>query len=153
MKGIGGTTGVIAALVLGTLAAGCGGSSGNQHGSAMTGGRSGGPGMTNGGGGMMPGSTATAPATTSTTVPGGAGAGTAARGRALFVSSGCGSCHALADAGASGTAGPDLDQLRPSYAVVVQSMRDGLGAMPSFTDTLTDAQIRAIARYVADATR
>jgi mono/diheme cytochrome c family protein len=48
------------------------------------------------------------------------GSGDRLRGKELFVS-GCGSCHTLADAGTSGTIGPNLD-----YAFV-QSRIDGLG--------------------------
>jgi cytochrome c oxidase subunit 2 len=36
-------------------------------------------------------------------------------GKAVFASNGCASCHTLKDAGATGTAGPDLDKL-PAYA-------------------------------------
>jgi cytochrome c oxidase subunit 2 len=36
-------------------------------------------------------------------------------GKAVFTSNGCASCHTLKDAGATGTAGPDLDKL-PAYA-------------------------------------
>ncbi len=38
-------------------------------------------------------------------------AGAAVSGKSVFVSSGCGSCHTLKAAGASGTVGPDLDKL------------------------------------------
>jgi mono/diheme cytochrome c family protein len=44
----------------------------------------------------------TAPATAAT-------AGNAAKGKAVFLASGCGSCHTLKAAGASGTIGPNLD--------------------------------------------
>ena len=36
-------------------------------------------------------------------------------GKAVFTSNGCASCHTLKAAGATGTAGPDLDKL-PAYA-------------------------------------
>jgi mono/diheme cytochrome c family protein len=36
-------------------------------------------------------------------------AGNAAKGRAVFLASGCGSCHTFKAAGASGTIGPNLD--------------------------------------------
>ena len=35
--------------------------------------------------------------------------GDTGRGKQLFVSSGCGGCHTLADAGSQGTIGPNLD--------------------------------------------
>jgi mono/diheme cytochrome c family protein len=88
---------------------------------------------------------------------GGAGGGTthggttpAGSGRALFVTE-CGGCHTLAAAGTGGNAGPDLDRPRPSYGQVVEKATDGGSMMPAFSGTLTRAQIRAIARYVARA--
>jgi cytochrome c oxidase subunit 2 len=36
--------------------------------------------------------------------------GSAAAGRAVFTSAGCGGCHTFAPAGASGSVGPDLDE-------------------------------------------
>ena len=41
--------------------------------------------------------------------------GDAAAGKAVFVSTGCGSCHVFAPAGTKGTVGPSLDNL-PRYA-------------------------------------
>ncbi len=49
--------------------------------------------------------TTTASTTTSTT----SGGGNAAAGKAVFASSGCGSCHTFQPAGATGTIGPNLD--------------------------------------------
>lgn len=62
---------------------------------------------------------------------------------------GCASCHTLAAAGAHGQVGPNLDALKPSQATVVGQVTHGGGAMPAFRDTLDAAQIRAVARYVA----
>jgi cytochrome c oxidase subunit 2 len=42
---------------------------------------------------------------------GGGGGGGAADGKAIFAESGCDACHTLADAGATGTVGPSLDDL------------------------------------------
>jgi len=70
-------------------------------------------------------------------------------GAAVFASAGCGSCHTLKAAGASGTIGPDLDQLRPTAATVSQIVRTGSGEMPSFAGKLSDAQIAAVASYVS----
>jgi len=69
-------------------------------------------------------------------------------GRELFTSAGCGSCHRLADAEASGVVGPDLDDLRLSEAGIVRQVRDGGGGMPAFRDSLTEAQIAELARYL-----
>lgn len=70
-------------------------------------------------------------------------------GSAVFASAGCGGCHTLKAAGASGTVGPNLDQLRPSTATVSQIVRSGGGTMPSFSSQLSDAQIAAVASYVS----
>jgi uncharacterized membrane protein len=71
------------------------------------------------------------------------------RGRAVFASAGCGSCHTLAGAGASGTVGPSLDGLQPSAERVESTVRSGRGAMPSFATTLDDEEIAAVAAYVS----
>jgi mono/diheme cytochrome c family protein len=70
-------------------------------------------------------------------------------GSAVFASAGCSGCHTLKAAGASGTVGPNLDQLRPSAATVSGIVRSGGGAMPSFSRKLRDAQIAAVATYVS----
>jgi mono/diheme cytochrome c family protein len=71
--------------------------------------------------------------------------------RALFVGE-CGACHTLAAAGTSGTAGPDLDEVRPSYGRVVEIVTSGGSVMPAFAGSLSRSQIEAIARYVSGAT-
>jgi outer membrane protein assembly factor BamB len=76
-----------------------------------------------------------------------AGGGTA-NGAALF-SQNCASCHTLAAAHSTGAVGPNLDQLRPSKAVVARQVTNGGGGMPSFGGRLSKAQIAAIASYVA----
>jgi mono/diheme cytochrome c family protein len=70
-------------------------------------------------------------------------------GSAVFASAGCGNCHTLKAAGASGTVGPDLDQLRPTAATVSQIVQSGGGDMPSFSGKLSDAEIAAVASYVS----
>ncbi len=77
------------------------------------------------------------------------GGSAVAAGSAVFASAGCSGCHTLKAAGATGTIGPDLDQLRPSAAVVAGIVRSGGGAMPSFSGKLSDAQITAVAAYVS----
>jgi cbb3-type cytochrome c oxidase subunit III len=62
----------------------------------------------------------------------------------------CASCHTLKDAGATGTIGPNLDQLKPSFAVAQNQVIHGGGVMPAFKGVLTDAQIKAVAKYVSD---
>jgi mono/diheme cytochrome c family protein len=65
------------------------------------------------------------------------------------VSAGCGSCHTLKAAHASGSVGPNLDQLRPDAETVAAIVHSGGGTMPSFDGKLSDAQINAVARYVS----
>ena len=90
----------------------------------------------------------TAPETTTTETEPGGGAATA-DGKQVFASAGCGSCHTLADAGASGTVGPSLDQAKPQKDLVVERVTNGRGAMPSFKDRLRADQIDAVAEYVS----
>ena len=84
-----------------------------------------------------------------------AGTGTAASpaslgtdGKKIFQSQ-CSSCHTLKAAGATGTIGPNLDQLKPSQAIVQHQVEVGGGPMPSFRGQLSDAQIQAVAAFVA----
>jgi mono/diheme cytochrome c family protein len=69
-------------------------------------------------------------------------------GREIFIAN-CGSCHTLADAGTSGTIGPDLDSLSLSVEQVEEQVRNGGGAMPAFEGQLSDEQIQEVAAYVA----
>ena len=73
-------------------------------------------------------------------------------GKAVFVSAGCGSCHTLAAANATGTVGPSLDAAKPSEALVVDRVTNGMGAMPPFKGQLSAQQIADVAAYVHAAT-
>jgi cbb3-type cytochrome c oxidase subunit III len=84
---------------------------------------------------------------------GGGGRVTATGGKEIFLAAGCGSCHTLADAGTTGTIGPNLNQAKPTKQLAVDRVTNGQGAMPSFRDQLTQQQIDAVADYVASATR
>jgi outer membrane protein assembly factor BamB len=64
-------------------------------------------------------------------------------------SSTCASCHTLAAAGSTGTVGPNLDQLKPSDAVVVKQVTNGGGGMPAFGSSLSKAQIQSVSKYVS----
>ena len=75
--------------------------------------------------------------------------GNAKNGPAVFAVSGCGSCHTLAAAGASGGGGPDLDDLMPSVSDVENQVYNGGGGMPPFGGSLTNQQIADVAAYVA----
>jgi cbb3-type cytochrome c oxidase subunit III len=74
---------------------------------------------------------------------------TSTSGETIFKAK-CGSCHTLAAAGTKGTIGPNLDQLMPPFARARTQVINGGGAMPAFKDLLSDAQINAVARYVAE---
>ena len=74
----------------------------------------------------------------------------AAAGARVFKSAGCGSCHTLKAADATGTIGPNLDQLKPSESIVQHQVEVGGGVMPAFKGKLTDEQISAVAKFVAD---
>jgi uncharacterized membrane protein len=76
-------------------------------------------------------------------------AATIAEGRQVFVSAGCGACHTLSDAGSTAVVGPNLDAAEPSAELVEQRVRNGQGAMPSFSGQLSDEQISAVAAYVS----
>lgn len=69
-------------------------------------------------------------------------------GQSIFKSQ-CASCHTLKDAGATGTVGPNLDQLKPPFPIVQHQVINGGTVMPAFKGKLTDAQIRAVAKYVS----
>ncbi len=86
---------------------------------------------------------------TETTEPGGL-KGDIVAGKAVFTgSAGCTGCHTLADAGSTGTVGPNLDDSKPSADLVVDRVTNGRGAMPPFQGTLTEQQIADVAAYVS----
>ena len=80
------------------------------------------------------------------------GEGDASAGEAVFASAGCGGCHVLEDANASGGIGPNLDDSQPEFALVVDRVTNGQGAMPSFEGQLSEQQINDVAAYVVEAT-
>ena len=70
-------------------------------------------------------------------------------GETVFADAGCEGCHTLAAAGATGSVGPNLDELQPSAEDVAAIVRSGAGAMPSFEGELSAEEIEAVAEYVA----
>lgn len=90
----------------------------------------------------------TKPKATKAEAPTGTSAVTA--GKSVFVTT-CGGCHTLADAGTAGNEGPNLDQLKPSAAIVSHQVINGGGAMPAFgkSHLLTSTQISDVAAYVS----
>jgi cytochrome c553 len=83
------------------------------------------------------------------TTGGGGGGGDAEAGKEVFASAGCASCHTLADAGSTGTVGPNLDEAKPDAALVTDRVTNGAGAMPAFKDQLSEQQIADVAAYVS----
>jgi len=73
-------------------------------------------------------------------------------GKAVFAKAGCGSCHTLAAANATGTIGPNLDQLKPDYRTVTAQVTLGGATMPSFKSTLSAQQIADVAAFVVKST-
>jgi mono/diheme cytochrome c family protein len=101
--------------------------------------------------------TSPAPETVEGTVPaetgggedgGGGGEGDAAAGADVYSSAGCGSCHVLADAGSTGTVGPNLDESSIDFQGAVEQIRAGGGGMPAFEGQLSDQEIADVAAYV-----
>jgi mono/diheme cytochrome c family protein len=78
--------------------------------------------------------------------------GDPAAGKAIFAKAGCASCHTLAAAGAQGTVGPNLDQAKPNYKLVVTRVTFGKGVMPAFKGQLTDQQIADVSAFVVKST-
>jgi mono/diheme cytochrome c family protein len=75
-------------------------------------------------------------------------------GRDLFGGAGqCKNCHTLAASGTVATVGPNLDQLRPPYNLVLQAIKTGKargnGAMAA--DLVQGRDAQAVAAYVAAA--
>jgi mono/diheme cytochrome c family protein len=83
-------------------------------------------------------------------------------GRRIFVETGCGSCHRLAEAGTNGTTGPDLDEtlegrsesfvrasiVDPDAVVAEGFSRD---VMPSdYGDRLSNRDLEALVEYLGD---
>ena len=102
---------------------------------------------------------------------GGGGQTAAVDAKALFTTgnaagaTACGSCHTLADAGAGGEVGPNLDTVLKgkSAAAIKTSIVDpeaeiaegfGGGIMPNnYKDTLTPAEVNALTAYLARVTK
>jgi mono/diheme cytochrome c family protein len=95
------------------------------------------------------GAAASPTAPTTTAASGGSSGGSAlAAGKTVFKSN-CGTCHTLKDAGTTGMIGPNLDQLKPSQAIVAHQVTNGGGVMPAFKGQLTTQQIDDVATYVS----
>jgi cytochrome c oxidase subunit II len=96
---------------------------------------------------------------------GGGGGGGEADGKTLFTETAeptaCASCHTLADANATGTTGPNFDEVVPdlSEAEIKESIEnpdaqitEGFqpGLMPRYGDTLSPEQVDALVKYLKE---
>jgi mono/diheme cytochrome c family protein len=96
--------------------------------------------------------TTTAPTTAPTTTTAAPAAGDPVAGKAVFASAGCGGCHTLKAANATGTIGPNLDDLKPELATVIHQVEVGGGPMPAFKGQLSDKQISDVSAFVYKST-
>jgi len=78
--------------------------------------------------------------------------GVAKNGSSEFASQGCAGCHTLAAANATGTVGPNLDELKPDYRAVTAQVTNGGTGMPAFKSKLSSQQIADVAAYVVNST-
>ena len=74
--------------------------------------------------------------------------------RNVFVTAGCGACHTLADAGATGAVGPSLDASSPSAALVDPASDERTGRDARLRrDALEPRRSLAVAAYVSSVAR
>jgi cytochrome c6 len=153
---------VLGAIALGLLASACGSSGSSSSASSTSSSAASAPPATTSATSSTAAttsSTAASTSSTSTAASAPASGVSAAAGKTVFAST-CGACHTLAAAGTHGMVGPDLDQVTPSDACVVQQVTDGgavkppcpaiAGAiMPSFAHTLSQGQIHSVALFVS----
>jgi len=64
----------------------------------------------------------------------------------------CVVCHKLKAAGSSGDIGPNLDQLKPTLARIINAVTNGIGVMQAWEGILTNEEIEAVAYYVFNST-
>jgi cytochrome c oxidase subunit II len=92
----------------------------------------------------------------------GGGGGAAADGEAIFAANGCGSCHTLAAANATGTVGPDLGRIPNASAEFIREsivdpnaeITQGFSGdvMPdNFGEQLSPAELDALVEYLLEA--
>src|SRR4051794_2913548 len=101
------------------------------------------------------------------TAGGGGGAANAEDGKTIFTSqdANCSTCHTLADAGANGSIGPNLDtalkgkdpafikqSIEEPSAVIADGYQDGI-MPPNYKDTLGEAKINALVKYLSEVTK
>jgi mono/diheme cytochrome c family protein len=77
--------------------------------------------------------------------------GSGTPGAKVFADAGCGNCHTMEAAGAKGTVGPNLDELRPNEKTVRRQVTDGGNGMPSFKSKLSPTEVQQVAAFVSTA--
>ena len=70
-------------------------------------------------------------------------------GKTIFLVQGCAACHTLADAKSYGEMGPNLNQIKPDIARVINTVTNGIGVMPPYEGVLSTQEIEAVAHYVS----
>jgi cytochrome c6 len=74
-------------------------------------------------------------------------------GKDIFLNkANCAACHILAEARSAGQIGPNLDQIKPELARVLNAVSMGIGVMPAFEGILTDEEIKSVSYYVFKST-
>ena len=101
-----------------------------------------------GGGNNSSSSSAASSSASSSSSSAGGSENASAQGKQVFTQN-CKGCHTLKDAGATGSVGPNLDDLKPPKATVARQVNNGGGPMPAFKGKLSPAQIDAVAAYVS----
>ena len=75
----------------------------------------------------------------------------ASLGRQLFnheTQPSCATCHSLDAAGATGVIGPNLDKLKPDAQRIRAALAQGVGAMPSYAEQLSDNEVSALVDFI-----
>ena len=75
----------------------------------------------------------------------------ASLGRQLFnhaTQPSCATCHSLDAAGAKGVIGPNLDKLKPDAQRIRAALAQGVGAMPSYAEQLSDNEVSALVDFI-----
>lgn len=71
-------------------------------------------------------------------------------GKDIFINKGnCSACHTLKNAGSYGQIGPNLNQIKPDIARVMNAVINGIGVMPAYVGELSLEEINAVSKYVS----
>ena len=73
-----------------------------------------------------------------------------ASGSDVFADAGCGDCHTLTAADASGVTGSNLDETKLDATQIAEFVRDGVEGMPPYSGRLSEEEITAVSGFVAE---